>query len=584
MIKTDKTNSDVDSNTDDTAHSIRPHEAANFHLESIFSARTPLSVQALRAITRVETVLDRIQQRYGEAAKKEPDGRPARTLQKAEQAFADYCKAWHLRVAGHSIESIAPQLGRNSVQAWFSSGAIPNELLRSDPEFRKQKQLPVSIPQTESTEFAYCIGAYLATAKKSTSALRGTITFQHETEIAVATLKQALLTACEISTSDKHIGKNQAVVVSRSSLVEYLHSVTSSSSRVPREHVITSAEKLRFLEGFFTFAGGTVLTASPRFQVMRQHNESLMKEVAVLLKQCGVLANVTGGKYSSIIINDQNEIQKFKALNVISAGKRKLKLDAIPPDSGRTRSFSVEDYKLVRKIGSELGFPDNATAYRVYVTVNEQNSHNRFELETVRRFLEGHEPVSVTRLKKLERYETELFEQRDFERISSALHERFKASGYRMSAVIQLLADCVDGIDSLSQKSRIPAQRITEYISGVRNPYADELATLLKAAHSNGSEALHTAQHSAEQAMIKSNAWDQRIAGYKVFLTPLLEKELEQEFGRSIPKRIKSDKDFILTCMAIEFEQTATNRSQAALAEARSIIRVLAKEPLSQSK
>lgn len=530
---------------------------------------------------RVTRIVNRIRRKLQPLAKGNPNGREAHDLAAVNESFEYFERAVAFFISdGLSAHAISQHQGLKNAPAWLR-GTIPNQILRRDPKRRKRLQRPITLPVGESPEFAYILGAYLATVKKSNRSDSKATVFSTTDHTHAERLLECFQSTCSAevritSACDRKGIQHHSIRRVPVQLTDVLKQRTGYSTRVPQEFTLSRSERWQFLKGFFGFCGGTVIQKEGRYQLQKQNNPSLLNEVAGYLFEFGVAANVTSGQYSSLIINDQHQIFAFRDLKLLPNGPKRIRLDQLDRSHWKANSFQPDVYKAVRGLGEQLGYPEHANSYRVWKSyVAEHADRERIDLDTVTRFLNGKEPTSVKRERRVKAIMARQTDRRRTARIAQHLLKRVADKGSSPSDLLQVFSGTVNTLAEFAELTGLCAQDLEAWQTEKALPPESALIRMCSAFHCSLPEQVRVNRDKAEMRMVGRELWTKRVT------EEILNEELKCSYPGRIPAKLQDMLKFIRLCVTVAYDSASDHQRgiRAARKEAKELIRIHSPAP-----
>jgi hypothetical protein len=332
------------------------------------------------------------------------DGNAMKMLAQVDRLEEQYRKAWQLRRAGWSVNRICDQLKNQSIARWFK-GSIPRKLLNLDPKFRQKLERPISLPSQPSPELAFILGVFCGRSGIG-GHYRG---FEiHSRDIVlVERLARAFEKAVSLrgaSRSEDYGGvKYHYFGISSNPLARYLVTATNQNTSVPLRELADRECRRAFLQGFFFSCGSAIRSEWHKISVVKSHNKKLLSEVAVILKREGVLALVRGDHRAELVIQDQNDLQRFRELELLVSPADIRGLEEICASRPKRRMFTVDEYAIAMKIIEEN--PSLQCGDLSSLIFERTAGRIAIDQSVLRQWRKGATPASVKRVQRLAPFE-----------------------------------------------------------------------------------------------------------------------------------------------------------------------------------
>lgn len=268
-----------------------------------------------------------------------------------EHLAEKYVAALQLRLQGFSIPKINEALNIRSASRWCS-GRMPRLLLNLDPEFRRHLEKPISLPTLVSEELAFILGVFCGRSGVA-KRYRGFEIHCRELEIVqkLATdFKHVFAITGSVRIEQYGDIKYHHFRIGSKRLGRYLEQATQNNQTVPLRELSTVHCRRAFLKGFFSICGSAIRPERRKVHVVKSRNRSMLDAVAVILKREGVLATVNGHHRAELLIQDQNDLDRFRELGILSSEADLAALKAICSKRPTRRMFTAKEYRTAMAI------------------------------------------------------------------------------------------------------------------------------------------------------------------------------------------------------------------------------------------
>lgn len=274
-------------------------------------------------------------------------------------AFAQIRKPLLEIAAGKSKRLAAKECGISPVKLtlWLS-GSLPPTVRAALVERRSQAERPLTLPRDESEEFAYILGAFAAASRPGTPAQRLSLATQ-SAEVAErlrGAMEKVFGRTIEMRQGQVPPRNNTEYEVRLLSLAcaRYLNEVTSLNSRIPWEHLVTSAEKIAFLRGYLDKASS--VSRKGGIDITKTGGEQLLRELAVLFSQVGLYPRLlTDGARTILKFSEYGEWKKLHDTVGYTDPDSKAALGRLVAKKPGRTGYSAQDFDRTIAIAARGG-------------------------------------------------------------------------------------------------------------------------------------------------------------------------------------------------------------------------------------
>jgi len=192
---------------------------------------------------------------------------------------------------------VSRQRGSPSTSPETSDGLTTLAVPASTEELSKFRRAHAyTIPREESVSFAYLLGALAARTERGIALNRLAFTsYEHrEVELAVRAVTDTFNTEPEILLRNVNGVSVWTAIFSSSLVAQHISTVSANNSRIPWEHIGTTAEKRAFLQALFDGMGSVAVGIGSDGIILRKDNSrELFREVAKLLYGFGIMGRLS---------------------------------------------------------------------------------------------------------------------------------------------------------------------------------------------------------------------------------------------------------------------------------------------------
>ncbi len=391
----------------------------------------------------------------------------------------------------------------------MQSGPLPEHVRTTDDNFAaasfgsecRQMQEPdslqrtpgsrqvVKIPQGYSPDFAYVLGAFAATVRGERA--DELISFSNKDEECLERLCTALQRSCSYGT---HILQHQIrgvsfplVAISNPELIRELASDTKWNAYTPWHRLLTRAERLEFLKGFFDFAGGGISEKTDRLTITRKDNHESLIGVGIILKREGVLSHIAIDSSAHLYVEDKNDLRKLACLGVVVNKHLGEPLSLLSQSEVSRNEATPEAYDRVMSKFEELRSRSKDKKAEIYASqvlhaIGVEGGIPMKELMQAQRWIDGQVPKSVKRLRNLERMESDLlFKPETIASVGRAILARVSSESSSPGKILSAALEWHGTREELARVTKINPARVSNIFASAVKPTPSEYFAIVRA-------------------------------------------------------------------------------------------------------
>jgi len=286
----------------------------------------------LTMVAEVENDAKEIAAALRRGIKSSKDKDPEATAKAVEATAATYRRIYTLRQKGFGNKEISEETGvpRKTLANQFARQLKPNSIRSRLKLTQSSGKCVVVIPQQESVDFAYLLGAYCARTDVGVSPIAvvfnpNDVEVADKLERSIRSIMPEGKIKRETDARRKTwTGGDCLVQVNHMELGRRISEITANNTQIPWEHLVTREERISFVLDYFD-CGGTI--TSRVVAATKTNAESMFGEMRVLLRRLEIPSTTFSGKTGATLeIGSAAGISQYKQTIGATSQRRSEKL------------------------------------------------------------------------------------------------------------------------------------------------------------------------------------------------------------------------------------------------------------------